>query len=369
MASKDLPPRTEAFFPTIFYKTQFCEKHAGLPLGLTLLSKVAIVTGSNVGLGFESARQLLALNLSHLILAVRSTEKGEQAASQLRAQFPHAKIEVWKLDMCSYSSIQEFAFRVDADLTRLDIALLNAGLVKPSYTVVKETGHEETVQVNYLSTVLLALLLIPSLCTKRPPGGQPGRLTMVNSGLSLVGKLPLNPKKPEQPILQSFDNKENFSSTSWYNNSKTLMHLFLWKLSEYLHADDVIVNIVDPGYVKGTEGVSKMPKLTAMMAKSFAALTGRTVQVGASTYVDAVAVKGKESHCCFLTSWRIHPFAPFLYTPKGKTLIEKLWQETLAELKFAKPEALLSEKSLRDAEAGHDGGFRDFIHPNVEDRE
>lgn len=147
MASKDLPPRTEAFFPTIFYKTQFCEKHAGLPLGLTLLSKVAIVTGSNVGLGFESARQLLALNLSHLILAVRSTEKGEQAASQLRAQFPHAKIEVWKLDMCSYSSIQEFAFRVDADLTRLDIALLNAGLVKPSYTVVKETGHEETVQV------------------------------------------------------------------------------------------------------------------------------------------------------------------------------------------------------------------------------
>lgn len=75
----------------------------------------------------------------------------------------------------------------------------------------------------------------------------------------------------------------------------------------YLHADDVIVNIVDPGYVKGTEGVSKMPKLTAMMAKSFAALTGRTVQVGASTYVDAVAVKGKESHCCFLTSWRIHP--------------------------------------------------------------
>lgn len=85
------------------------------------------------------------------------------------------------------------------------------------------------------------------------------------------------------------------------------MHLFLWKLSEYIAAEDVVVNAVDPGYVKGTEGVNKMPRFTALAAKGFAALTGRTVEVGASTYVDAVAVKGEEAHCCFLTSWRVHP--------------------------------------------------------------
>jgi len=130
---------------------------------------------------------------------------------------------------------------------------------------------------------------------------------MVNSGLSLTGKLPLDPKRPDVPILQSFDKPEKFSNTTWYNTSKTLMHLFLWKLGDFVGANDVIVNIVDPGYVKGTESVSKMPTVTALMAKSFAAVTGRTVEVGASTYVDAVAVKGKESHCCFLTSWRVHP--------------------------------------------------------------
>ena len=85
------------------------------------------------------------------------------------------------------------------------------------------------------------------------------------------------------------------------------MHLFLWKLIEFVSVNDAIVNIVDPGYVKGTEGMSKMPALTALVARGFAALTGRSVEVGASTYVDAVAVKGKESHGCFLTSWRIHP--------------------------------------------------------------
>lgn len=147
MDSKSLPPRTESFFPTIFYKTQFCERQAGLPEGLELSSKVAIVTGGNAGLGYESARQLLALKLSHLILAVRSFDKGEQAASKLRQLFPKAKIEVWKLDMCSYASIQSFAKRVDTDLKRLDIALLNAGLVKPTFDIVKETGHEETLQV------------------------------------------------------------------------------------------------------------------------------------------------------------------------------------------------------------------------------
>ncbi|KAF7186433.1 Short chain dehydrogenase yanD [Pseudocercospora fuligena] len=342
MDSKNLPPRTEAFFPTIFYKTQFCERQAGLPDGLDLSSKVAIITGSNAGLGFESAKQLLALNLSHLIMAVRSIEKGEKAATQLRKLYPQAKIEVWTLDMCSYASIQSFAQRVEKDLTRLDIALLNAGLVKPDFQIVKETGHEESMQVNYLSTVLLALVLIPSLRSKRAPNGQPGKLTMVNSGLSLTGKLPLNPKKPDQPILKSFDDEEKFSNTTWYNTSKTLMHLFLWKLSDYVSANDVVVNIVDPGYVKGTESVSKMPKVTAMMAKGFAAVTGRTVEVGASTYVDAVAVKCKESHCCFLTSWRVHPFAPILYTPEGKKEIERLWDETMAELAFAKPQEILS---------------------------
>lgn len=51
-------------------------------------------------------------------------------------------------------------------------------------------------------------------------------------------------------------------------------------MTEFVTADDLVVKIVDPGYVKGTESVSKMPKLAALAAKSFAAVTGRTVEVG-----------------------------------------------------------------------------------------
>ena len=49
--------------------------------------------------------------------------------------------------MCSYTSIQAFAKRVETELIRLDIALLNAGLVKPEFMIVKGTGHEEKLQV------------------------------------------------------------------------------------------------------------------------------------------------------------------------------------------------------------------------------
>ncbi|KAK4919089.1 hypothetical protein LTR49_013260 [Elasticomyces elasticus] len=283
MDIKSLPPRIEPFFPDIFYKTQLCERQAGLPPGLQLTGKVAMITGANAlrsRLGFETSKQLLALNLSHLIFAVRTPEEGEKAAGQFHIASPKARIE-------------DFAKRVDEDLQRLDIVLLNAGLVKPSFQLVKETGHEESMQVNYLSTVCLALLLLPALRNKRASPSQPGKLTIGNSGLSLTGKLPLNSKKPEQPIVKSFDDSAKFSNTTWYNTSKTLMHMFLWKLSDYVTSEDVVINLVDPGYVKGTEAVSDLPAITALMASEFAAVTGRTVEVGASTYVGAVAVKAR----------------------------------------------------------------------------
>jgi len=78
-----------------------------------LKGKVAIITGSNSGLGFESSRQLLTLGLSHLVLAVRSIEKGKAAASKLSLANPEATIDVWALDMESYDSIQAFVRKCD----------------------------------------------------------------------------------------------------------------------------------------------------------------------------------------------------------------------------------------------------------------
>ena len=102
-----------------------------IPADLDLTGKTALVTGSNVGLGFEASRHLLQHKLSRLIMGVRSVKKGDAAAAKLRAQFPEAAIEVWQVDMQSYNSVQALAARVGKEIDRLHIAILNAGMASP----------------------------------------------------------------------------------------------------------------------------------------------------------------------------------------------------------------------------------------------
>ncbi|KAF4632198.1 hypothetical protein G7Y89_g5923 [Cudoniella acicularis] len=222
VGSKDLQPSTTPFFPNVFINNQFRAKPQWPAPNTNLAGQTAIITGGNTGLGYEAAVQLLGLKLSHLILAVRSPEKGEAAAANLRKSHPKASIEVWQLDMCSYDSILGFARRVERRLSRIDIVLLNAGVGRLTFNKVKSTGHEEVLQVNYLSTVLLAILLLPILKTKGSPGRQPAHLTIVSAALTLAAKFP---NRDTNPLLPSFDNPETFDPREHYNSSKLLAHI------------------------------------------------------------------------------------------------------------------------------------------------
>jgi NAD(P)-dependent dehydrogenase (short-subunit alcohol dehydrogenase family) len=289
-----------------FFKSQLFHKPKLPPASTDLSSKVAVVTGGSTGLGFHCCRQLLALNLSHLIITVRSLRKGEEARKKLLKEYPNATIEVWELEMGSYESIQAFARRI-GQLDRLDIAILNAGLVKAEFELNPSTGHEETIQINYLSTALLSILLIPVL-KSRSPAGLPGRLTIVGSGVAYFAAFP---NRNEVPLLASFDKKPkpdtNALDPERYWVSKLLGHLFMMKLASYVHVEDVIVNIVDPGLCKGSELNRESGGMVGTVMWAMKLLFGRTLDVGASTYVDAAVVKGKESHCSYIADWKIKP--------------------------------------------------------------
>ncbi|SPQ23524.1 9a8008d7-2023-4bd7-add0-81eadc2fcdbc [Thermothielavioides terrestris] len=304
VGSKDLEPSHTSFGKVFFYN-QFRAKPQWPNPDATLAGKTAIVTGGNVGLGYEAALQLLGLKLARLILAVRSPDRGETAAQKMRAMFPEASIEVWQLDMCSYESVQAFAHRAESQLPHLDIALLNAGVCKFTFNIVEKTGHEETLQVNYLSTMLLAVLLLPILKSKRSRDGAPSRLTIVSAALTLAAKFP---ERNRVPVLAAFNDPELFTIDETYNSTKLLAHMFLWKLVDFVSANDVIVNLADPAWCKGTKLAREVtnPGLK-LFAKIFGATTGRPPKVGASCFVDAMVNKGKESHGCFLMSWKIHP--------------------------------------------------------------
>lgn len=305
VGSRDLQPSDAPYFRRVFVDNQFKTPLQLPPSSTDLSSKTAIVTGANVGLGLEACRQLLDIKLGHLVLAVRSTQRGEEAARELRAKYPRATIEVSVLDMSNYESIQSFVQRCN-NLPRLDIAILNAGVRPFKRNVNPATNHEESLQVNYISTVLLAILLLPVIKRLHSPGS-PGRITIVGAALALVAKLPPAASDKKASIFAALDDPKAYNSEEHYRATKLLTHMFLWKLVDYVSADDLVVNIGDPAFVKGTRLTRGMPGPMTPMVALFGAIAGRTPQMGASCIIDAAVTQGRDSHGAFVMSYRVHP--------------------------------------------------------------
>jgi NAD(P)-dependent dehydrogenase (short-subunit alcohol dehydrogenase family) len=303
-SSIDLPPVRE-YYPKLFLKSQLLVTPQPPPKDLTLAGQTAIITGSNSGIGLECVRVLLGHQLSRVVLAVRSTQKGEDAAAELRKKHPAARIEVWSLDMLSYDSIRAFVQRC-ASLERIDFVILNAGLAQLKFRINESTGHEEVFQVNYLSTAALAMLLLPTLKEKRPKG-QPGRLTIVSSGLALTASFA---NRDAEPLIPSFDDPAGWNmsvASDRYSTSKLLGQMFVVKLKDFVAPNNVVVNLVDPGFVRATGLDRNAPGFVKVIVGAMRLVLGRTVKAGAWTYIDAAVVKGKETHGSFLYNWKVFP--------------------------------------------------------------
>ncbi|KAI0899058.1 NAD(P)-binding protein [Annulohypoxylon nitens] len=304
-----------------------------LPEGTDLSGHTAIVTGSNSGLGFHAAWQLCQLGLSNLILAVRSQARGDAAAAKLQKEYPNTTISVWLLDMASYDSIKAFAERCKT-LPRIDITILNAGIQSDAFKPHPVTKHESVFQINYLSTILLAILLLPVLKSKRSktPGILPPRLSLVTSDTAYWA-----PPFKAGPIIPQCDVTANYRPLTAYPRSKLLQMLFVSKLVEYVDPNDVIINLSNPGLCLGTEfgSDSKMSLVSRTFFTVFQRTNGRSVQSGAKAILDAVVARGEEAHGSYISDWTIQPFPSVFYTSEGQDWRERIWQETLEELSFS----------------------------------
>ncbi|KAG8361623.1 hypothetical protein FVEN_g677 [Fusarium venenatum] len=314
------------------------------PKSLDLSGQTAIVTGANNGIGLACAKLLLEQGLSHLIIAVRSEAKGHEAAEQLRGIVSDANIEVWKLDMGSYISIDSFVKRCET-LPRLDYAILNAGMGNATLRINESTGHEETIQVNFLSTMYLSVLLLPLLKKKKASPSQPGRLTVVNSGSSMHCELP---EAKSDPLIPAFDSEATFDGMPHYAKSKLLGQLFIDKLARHVDPQDVIINCVDPGLTKGTGLMDKAPIVLKIFMTIMARFIGRTQEQAASTYVDAAVVKGEETHGSYVMDWRIYPFGQYYYSADRPEVQDRLWKEIMHEFEFANMGGIINSMGKRD---------------------
>ena len=176
------------------------------------VNKTVLVTDAISGLGLEAARHYVKLGAAKVIIAVRTAAKGADAKRDIEGPTGrHGVIEIWYIDYDSFASIQTLTNRVNEKIARLDIALLNAGVSKAEFGLSSE-GWEETIQVNLLSTVFLALLLIPKLQSSKTAQWRP-RLSFVDSiGHKSVHKF----KGQDAPnVLEALNKPHNFGGINF----------------------------------------------------------------------------------------------------------------------------------------------------------
>ncbi|PWY82067.1 dehydrogenase [Aspergillus heteromorphus CBS 117.55] len=232
------------------YRQRCCPPQP-LPADIRLDGKTAIVTGGNVGLGLEAAKQLAAHGLSRVILGVRTPAKGEAAKEEIIRDSPGCDVQVWALDYESFESMRAFSERA-ATLDRLDMVILSAGLKFIEF-IQSRTGHEMHVQVrptpnpsqvNHLGTSLLSLLLLHPLQHTARATGTPSRLTIVTSEVHFWTPFK---EKDASNTLSRMNEPDSFNpGITRYNTSKLLNMLWLRELSGKA-GPDVVVNGVNPG--------------------------------------------------------------------------------------------------------------------------
>ncbi|KAI4602191.1 hypothetical protein KJ359_009428 [Pestalotiopsis sp. 9143b] len=293
-----------------------------------LSGKTAILTGANGGIGIECSRQLLDLGLSKLILAVRDEAKGESARKSLTHLLkPGQSIEIWQLDYASYDSVVAFAQRAEGLNPRLDIAILNSGVNRANFNLNPATGHEEDLQTNYLSTVLLTLLLLRAF--KKAPTSSPGRIVIVSSDQAAWAKFD---EKDKVPLLPAFDDKDaKWYPVERYATTKLLGQLFVSELAKRTPSSLAVINCANPGLCYGSQLGSELGVIAAI----FIRLVGHPTTTGARSLVYAAAKPDEKLHGQYIEDATIRPMAPFVYSKEAEPISQRLWEETLQELSFA----------------------------------
>jgi NAD(P)-dependent dehydrogenase (short-subunit alcohol dehydrogenase family) len=207
--------------------------------------KVALITGANRGIGFETARQLGQKHVT-VIVAARTLKSAEETATTLKAEgidaFPV------KLDVTNAQDREAAAKTVGERFGKLDILINNAGVGALDGTLVNKTVNttEEELQTvfgtNVFSVIAVTRAFLPLL-----KKSEAGRIVNLSS---ILGSLTLH-ADPHSPIATV--------KTFAYDASKAALNAFTIHLAAELKNTKIKVNSAHPGWVKTEMGGDDAP--------------------------------------------------------------------------------------------------------------
>ncbi len=212
-------------------------------------TKVALITGGNRGIGFETGRELGELGFT-VLLGSRDLEKGKAAAARLAGRGIQA--EAVKLNMNSqddYVAVRDF---IEERFGKLDVLVNNAAIVvKDASTGVPMGELREIFDTNFFGLVALTQVLLPLV--KKAPAG---RIVNVSSVMGSMGLL----SDPKSWLYEL----KMFA----YGSSKAALNFFTVCLAHELRGTNIKVNSADPGWVKTEMGGPDAPTEVSEGGKS-----------------------------------------------------------------------------------------------------
>ena len=194
------------------------------------MAPLYIVTGSTDSMGSVITRKLAEQGKA-VLLASRDIKKAESYAAQLRTVTRNKDITCLQLDLNSFELVKDFVKRLRA-LNRPVAALINNAGLLPRRSEISENGFEHSVQVNYLSTVLLSMLVYP----------------LINEGGSIILSTSVSRRFVTLPY--EFPAVSHFTPWGAYAQSKLALTLFSIYMSSVMKTRRVKVNCVNPGLLK-----------------------------------------------------------------------------------------------------------------------
>jgi NAD(P)-dependent dehydrogenase (short-subunit alcohol dehydrogenase family) len=199
------------------------------------MTKIAVITGANRGLGFAAARTLGRSGVK-VIVGARDAAKGTEAAERLRSEGLDA--ESLEIDVVSEASVREAAERLEQDHGRVDILVNNAGILPEATASDVERPLDlgmfrESFETNLFGAVSVTKELLPLL--RRSASG---RIVNVSSTMGSLSDQ-TDPSSPYYGLI-----------VPAYQTSKAALNGLTVALSKALADTPIKVNSICPGWVR-----------------------------------------------------------------------------------------------------------------------
>ncbi|KAF2360253.1 Short-chain dehydrogenase/reductase SDR [Trinorchestia longiramus] len=198
----------------------------------SLEGKTVVVTGSNTGIGRETAIEL-ARRKARVIMACRDLTKCKLARKEIVAETLNKNVVCRECDLSSFESVRRFANDLNKRENSIDILINNAGVMRCPRTLSKD-GIELQLATNHMGHFLLTMLLLDKI-----KASQPSRIVTVSSVAHARGAI----------NFSDLNSEENYDASAAYDQSKLANVMFTLRLAKELEDSGVTCSAVHPGLV------------------------------------------------------------------------------------------------------------------------